>query len=380
ATGPIDLPSTGGWQSWVTTGIEGVILPEGEVTFRVVFDRGGSNLHFFRFLNARPDTLLPFRVLSAVTPELGDVVYLSLNKRVTAPATLQAGDFTLYQGTAEVEIDSITIGGPGGRVLAIHSSLPLFYNQSLKISYRGNTIYHGDQSLSAVSMLAIQNHLARHYPLPARIQAENFYRNSGLELENCLDAGGGLNTGYANAGDYLDYLVYVPEAGDYDLHFRIATERYNARLRIQKEAPGGFGTLGDVSFDRTGGWQNWTTQSAPVNLEQGKYLLRLLVTGEEHNLNWIEFTDPVSIGEQAVAGGFTILPNPATDRVTIIREPVGSKPSRFEIIDAAGKIMYTGRPGIDRLDLDVSGWRDGLYLVMLKGPGIFRVQKLLLGR
>ena len=75
--------------------------------------------------------------------------------------------------------------------------------------------------------------------------------------------------------------------------------------------------LQSIAFAGTGGWQNWTTQGTTVHLEAGKFMLRLLVTGAEHNLNWFEFKKSVGISSQeAACNHLSIYPNPASGTFT----------------------------------------------------------------
>ncbi|HER08940.1 MAG TPA: carbohydrate-binding protein [Bacteroides sp.] len=365
ASGPVDLPATGGWQKWVTSEIEDIILPEGQVRISIVIDRGGSNLNFFRFTTPRPDSLLPFRALSAVTSVLENELQITLNKPVTSTPSFEISDFSLAGGGVEKPIESVSLGGEEGRVLTVISSAPLFYNESLRVTWAGEGILHGEQPLTPFSYLEVQNRLARHFQVPVRIQAEDYYLNRGLELESCSDIGGGLNTGYANVGDYLDYVLYVPQAGDYSLDFRIATERYNAGLQILKKGADRFEILGNMRFDRTGGWQNWTTQSTSLSLGEGKYLIRLMVTGEEHNLNWFEFRQPVSAETQAATGSFLIFPNPASARTIFLLKTAASGQARLNIFDSMGRLVFSEPFQGERMEMDISDWQTGVYLVRM---------------
>ncbi|MCK4746340.1 MAG: carbohydrate-binding protein, partial [Bacteroidales bacterium] len=223
----------------------------------------------------------------------------------------------------------------------------------------------------------VNNQLARHYAVPGRIQAEQFYTNNGLELESCSDTGGGYNTGYANVGDYLDYVVYVEQAGDYTLDFRIATERFNAKLEIQADTGDGFSNIHSINFIRTGGWQTWNTQSTNLTLEAGKYLLRLLVTGDEHNLNWFEFKQPVYREDLIGSDPFKLYPNPASAYTTVMVDAAASAPVRIEILDGTGRVVYSNQVHRDRLVVDTSQWPEGIYFVSFAKDGGPEVRKLI---
>ena len=118
----------------------------------------------------------------------------------------------------------------------------------------------------------------------------------GIDIESTVDAGGGHNVGWTNPGEWMEYTIWVAEAGSYDL-----------RLRVAGVAPGtvridinGSDKTGQWTLPNTGGWQTWVTESRQVFLESGRQKLRLNVTGGAPNLNWIELspsaTGPIADG------------------------------------------------------------------------------------
>jgi len=369
ATGSVNLPNTGGWQSWSSTNIGEIIMPRGEVQLRIVFERGGSNLNFFALNNPHSVSDIPFRYVAAETAVLQNKIYISLNKAITSPKIFNGSEFSLLVGGNPVDIQHVDVSESDPRILVISTSASMLFNQQVRISYSGSSIMHGDQPMSTFDSELVTNKLARHYKIPAKIQAEYFYYNKGLELETCSDLGGGFNTGFANVGDCLDYVILVEESGEYALDFRVATERSNARLDIQTDVGAGFETLHSMSFARTGGWQSWTTQSTRVQLDSGKFVLRLRVSGEEHNLNWFQFNSTVGISENDENVTFRMYPNPAMEQVTIEMDSSESSMVRLEVLDSMGRMMYTRTSNTGAWVVDTSSWPAGLYFVCW-GTGI----------
>jgi hypothetical protein len=122
-------------------------------------------------------------------------------------------------------------------------------------------------------------------PIPGTIQAEDFSAMSGIQTENTSDIGGGINVGWIDAGDWLDYNVNVSAAGTYTFNMRLAADG-TAQKTVQVQAA----TTGSVTFTATGGWQNWTTESGTVNLKAGEQTIRIYAVSTGFNVNWIEFT------------------------------------------------------------------------------------------
>ncbi len=116
--------------------------------------------------------------------------------------------------------------------------------------------------------------------LPGTVQAENYSAMSGIQTETCSE--GGLNVGYIESGDWMDYLVNPSSTGSYTLSFRVASTGTTGAFQIKS----GSTVLATVIVPNTGGWQNWTTVSTTVNLNAGSQTVRLQATGTGWNINW----------------------------------------------------------------------------------------------
>ncbi len=127
--------------------------------------------------------------------------------------------------------------------------------------------------------------------LPGKVEAENYSSMSGVQTENTADAGGGKNVGYIDNGDWMNYNVNVLTAGSYTVNLRVATPNYGTQLQIKNSAGQ---VLATVNAPITGGFQNWQTVSAQVNLSAGAQTLKIQSTGAPWNFNWMEFVQGVS--------------------------------------------------------------------------------------
>ena len=125
---------------------------------------------------------------------------------------------------------------------------------------------------------------------PGTIEAEQISAMFGIQTETSTDSGGGtgggINVGYVDVGDWLEYSIDVQTSGTYTIEYRLASD-YGSD---------GFTTLVDgTQIDQqqvpnTGGWQSWVTKSATVDLQEGSQTLRINAIGSLWNLNWIRFT------------------------------------------------------------------------------------------
>ena len=127
--------------------------------------------------------------------------------------------------------------------------------------------------------------------IPAKIQAENYTSMNGIQTETTTDAGGGLNIGYVDNNDWVDYLINVPTTGTYTIDLRIAATTASSQLQIKSGAT----VLATVNVPNTGGWQNFQTVSTNISLSAGTQTIRLFCTVQNWNLNWLEFKNGTTI-------------------------------------------------------------------------------------
>lgn len=122
--------------------------------------------------------------------------------------------------------------------------------------------------------------------LPGVVQAENWTDMAGFEVEVTSDIGGGNNTGFADAGDWLEYSVNINEAGNYQVEYRLASESGSDGFNVTLDGE----LIETVIVSSTGGWQSWSTQTSTLNLPAGEHTLRIESLGGGWNFNWMQFS------------------------------------------------------------------------------------------
>ncbi|MBN1409557.1 MAG: carbohydrate-binding protein [Spirochaetales bacterium] len=105
---------------------------------------------------------------------------------------------------------------------------------------------------------------------------------SGIQTESCSE--GGLNVGWIEAGDWMDYNLNVT-AGTYTVSYRVASLSSGGSLDLRI----GNTTYNTVSFAATGGWQTWTTVTGTVTLPGGNQTIRIYSNQTGWNINWFNF-------------------------------------------------------------------------------------------
>lgn len=133
--------------------------------------------------------------------------------------------------------------------------------------------------------------VAYHDVEAANLGGASYRSGEGVDLQTTGDAGGGLNVGFIKAGEFLEYTVFVPSAGTYNLGFRVANIANGGSFHLE-DAQTGENLTGSIAVTNTGNWQSYTTINRNVTLSGGVHILRVRFdtnasSGYVANLNWL---------------------------------------------------------------------------------------------
>jgi beta-glucanase (GH16 family) len=209
------------------------------------------------------------------------------------------------------------------------------------------------------------------------IQAENFSAMAGVQTEATTDAGGGLNVGYIDNGDWMAYNnINIPSSGTYRVEYRVASTS-GGRLSLDLNA--GTIQLGSVNIPNTGGWQNWTTVSHNVSINAGTYNVGIYAQTGGWNINWFRITrvnnartmladgalpeiaDAQDAG-QSFESSVTLFPNPAENQLQIVSD-YNLGEGTIRIFNSLGTEVM--KANASQETIDVSGLDAGIYHVVI---------------
>lgn len=124
----------------------------------------------------------------------------------------------------------------------------------------------------------------------AQIQASSYNDESGLETESSTDNGGGYDLAFADNGDWAHYKTVNFGSGVSAVSVRTASAGKGGTLEFHLDTLTG-PLVGTATLPVTGGWQTWTTVSAPISPASGVHDLYILFRGTTSiaNLNWFKF-------------------------------------------------------------------------------------------
>jgi hypothetical protein len=214
----------------------------------------------------------------------------------------------------------------------------------------------------------------------SRFEAENWASMSGVQTENTSDAGGGKDVGWIDNGDWMDYSIAAPSAGVYTVNFRVSTVYSGAQFQVKNSA----GTvLATVNVPVTGGFQNWQTTSATINLPAGTQTIRIQSSSAVGwNINWFELVstsaaltklnNSTSVTDTS-AVALDVSPNPTTDKFVLQVNNSLSGALTIQIMNAAGILQkqfgFSKTSGSSQFYISIGDLPAATYIIKVSMTG-----------
>jgi hypothetical protein len=219
----------------------------------------------------------------------------TLSLRIATPNSTGA---LQVKNAAGAILASVNVPATGGyqawQTIKVPISLPAG-NQTLQVYSSGSSIWNINWMDFELDTTTSGNPL----PIPGIVQAENFASMSGVQTEPTNDANGGLDVGWIDPKDWMNYNVNVASAGSYTLSLRIATPNSSGALQV-KDASGAI--LASVNVPVTGGYQTWQTVTVPISLLAGNQTLQVYSSGSSiWNINWMDFEQTATTSGNSLA-------------------------------------------------------------------------------
>ena len=359
-TGELTIPNTGGWQTY-TTLTAPVTLPTGNQVLRVVWDTAPSgfvgNLHWIQIGSTSNVGQAP-TITSQPAPQtvtVGQTATFSVIASGTSPLLYQwRKNGTVISGATGASYTTpVTTAGDNGSGFSVVVSNSFGSATSSAALLSVNTGgYSGRPYLgSPVSLPGVVE--AANYDLGGQGVAYNVlntvnqggaYRTAeAVSLEQTGDSktsasGDAYDMGWINPTEWENYTV-TSAGGTFTASIRVAANGAGGTFHL--ECPTGTKITGELTIPNTGGWQTYTTLTAPVTLPSGNQVLRVVwdtaPSGFVGNFHWIQITS--SSGGTDTAW----VVSPATDSIsgpypmTIQYHAVGNVTGR----DMTGSVTWT---------------------------------------
>lgn len=372
------LPTTGGWATWQSYHFDDVILPAGQNHLKFYFDNSGFNLNYFTLSNPHTTDNIEPQILSLETDAAGEAILLVSNLGFDEANLPGSGDFSFKLNNESLNFTSLYVDSLNPRILVLETAMEMIRADRIYMSYTGDKLLAPNSKVYPKFANQIVENLAPNFTvLPGKVQAEAFAVNNGFNLEDCTDTGGGQNLSYANPGDYVDYPVFLYNAGEFQFSYRVASQN-QGRFKMQLISNDGTTDLHTITAS-SGGWQTWKTQTEKANLPSGKMTLRILVLSGEFNLNWFQVAIPTSVATQSNLNKMVFTHEAGLNSIKLHNRAQLTGSCSFEIMDLTGRILakkeilLTGSwvQVIDDVPIQ-NGW----VIVRIRNSEIQTIQKL----
>lgn len=127
---------------------------------------------------------------------------------------------------------------------------------------------------------------AKNFSIPGKVEAEDYIKEFGSEIEKSSDTLGGYNLCWLEPGDFVEYSIDIVKSGKFELTLRAATERKDAAVELYNQEGK---LLTTCAINNTSSWRKWANnQSLAFELNKGVQKIKLKVIGDRMNLNWFE--------------------------------------------------------------------------------------------
>lgn len=208
----------------------------------------------------------------------------------------------------------------------------------------------------------------QRFQVPGRIEAEEYYRMSGLYAEPTSDTEGFLNIGWAERNDWAEYKITVNESGTYSLNARVAGTTTGAadilidnQLKVTIKTPG------------TGGYQNWRTVTQDIELEAGEHVMKVVIKGG-FNFNWFEISNSTFANRGLQILESAVYPNPVTNGIINIelKDAIAGDDYSCSLFDLQGRKVLQTEVFPDRILFQIDLNKEqklpsGLYYLHIAG-------------
>jgi hypothetical protein len=280
--------------------LDSIVINATDNNFKFNVEKGTFNFSLIEFNRIGDLSLVKTKYISSSTQDQKSIK-ITTNKNIDVSSELLSSDFKVHVNGNEVQISSISLlDGNRSFILALVDNINP--GDIVQISYSGSGIKSVDGlQMNTFNLELVENSISYTHSIPGKIEAEHYFFQKGISLEEVTDFGGGLNIGSLDKGDYADYNIKVSSSGTYNVTYRSASDPEwssggQVEIGFVDTVSNKFSSIQNVILPLTNGWQDWENTSKAVNLEEGNFVLRVKVVEGPFNLNWISFDDSVSVG------------------------------------------------------------------------------------
>ncbi|MDD3161989.1 MAG: carbohydrate-binding protein [Bacteroidales bacterium] len=248
------------------------------------------------------------------------------------------------------------------------------FGDKVTLNYIPGTVAAADKGpLDSITNLTLSNKVTApaFVGVPAKIEAEKYIAQYGVQTETTSDTGGGSNVGYIDNTDWMEYAIENNSAAtSFNVTFRAASP-YGGAIACYIDEK----SVGTVNVPNTGNWQTYQSVTKTISIPAGKHYLKLVASTGGFNLNYmdvrIDLTDVDAVSEEKV----TLFPNPVTNALNI--HATDFRHNKVEVFNIVGaKVISCATNGESDLRIPVQ-LPNGIYLVKISDEKQYQLIKMM---
>lgn len=213
----------------------------------------------------------------------------------------------------------------------------LYYGDTITITYTPGDIKAADKgALEAFTDFSVENPInaPTYVQIPGKVEAENYTLQFGIATETTSDAGGGLNVGWTETGDWLVYAIENnTDETEFKILFRLAAQSSGPRFDYYLDDV----KIGTILVPSTGAWQTFTSVIKDISIPKGKHYFKIVTITGGFNINYFDIEKTFAGIKVKNIDNLFIYPNPASDEI-VIKSP-DFRYDRIEITDMMGRVV-----------------------------------------
>jgi poly(3-hydroxybutyrate) depolymerase len=256
---------------------------------------------------------LPVHIISGTIDESAIAISLEFNK----PMSMKDAQISQFSLKVNGRVTTIKEVFNINNTIRLNLLSSLYYRDSIVITYTPGNVTAADKgALDAFTDFAVENPIGEpiYSALPGKIEAENYTMQFGIDTETTSDAGGGLNVGWIDAGDWLVYAIENnTEDTAYQICFRLATQASGSKFNYFIDDV----KIGQIDVPNTGAWQTFTSLVKGITLPKGKHYFKIVDVTGNFNINYFEVQKSFVSISHSNTDNISIFPNPASDKIVI---------------------------------------------------------------
>jgi len=282
---------------------------------------------------------------SGMITEDGLHIEIAFNKSMDNPNNSSAHFSVIRNNSENIGVTGFHLSPFDKNMIIIDLDKQILKNDIVSLSYTSGNIASEDNGIVSVfgpeDVMNYLNYLPEPHTIPGKVEAEDYSDMFGIQTENTSDDGGGLNVGWINDGDWLEYNCKLNFSGTFFINFRVASESLGGKIKFYVDST----YLFEQVIPVTGGWQSWTTVSNIVELTKGEFSIKLLADQGGFNINWFEFVTISDVkGTQAGIEDFKLyqnFPNPFNPSTNIKYQISKESNVTLKVYNVLGKKITT---------------------------------------